>query len=203
MILMVLAFLAAGCSSEGDDKADDKADGSSAGGSSGSDSSADGSTPSPSKGSSKQTDGDGTDPMKNDNGAPGSPDKKGRQNVLFSRLPGNSTGACEKVGNGRDVKSGGFVGGAFDDARKSYGKVRPGVGRRQVRLYWIPQHSKPMAGVIVTATSGGKKVRVTEKQVSDVEQWKMYDTSITLPQGGTWTFRVTSGPDQGCFVASF
>ena len=77
------------------------------------------------------------------------------------------------------------------------------MGRKQVRLYWIPEHTKPMSGVTVTATSGGKKVRVTEKQVSDVEQWKFYDTNIALPQGGTWTFRVTSGPDQGCFVASF
>ncbi len=141
--------------------------------------------------------------MKVDHGAPGAVDAQGRQTALFENLPGNTTGACENVGGERDVKSGGFVGGAFDDARKSYGKVRQGMGRKEVRLYWMPLHAKPMGGVTVTATSGGKSVRVTQRVVADLEQWKFYDTNITLPQGGSWRFQVSSGADRGCFVASF
>jgi hypothetical protein len=141
--------------------------------------------------------------MKSDHGAPGTLDSQGRQTALFANLPGNTSGACETVGDRRDVKSGGFVGGAFDDARKSYNKVRQGMGRRQVRLYWMPEHTRPMGGVTVTATSAGQRVRVTQRQVADLEQWKFYDTNITLPQGGSWRFKVSSGADQGCFVASF
>jgi len=213
--LLVLVCLAAGCSSNNDDQAS---------GPSGTPTNSESSTPSGAKSSAaKSSDGpssgkasgggtsgttsgsgaDKIDPMKSDNGAPGALDAKGRQTVLFDRLPGNTSGACETVGDRRDVKSGGFVGGAFDDARKSYGKVRPGMGRKQVRLYWMPEHTKPMAGLTVTATSSGQKVRVTQRHVADVEQWKFYDTNITLPQGGSWRFQVSSGPDRGCFVASF
>jgi hypothetical protein len=141
--------------------------------------------------------------MVDDNGAPGTPDAKGRQTVVFQRLPGNTSGACVVVGGRRDVKSGGFVGGSFDDARKSYGKVRPGLNRKEVRLHWVPQHTKPMGGVTVVATSGNKSVRVTQRSVADAEQWKFYDTVVKLPSRGTWRFKVSSGPDHGCFVASF
>ncbi|HZJ06915.1 MAG TPA: hypothetical protein VFD59_15780 [Nocardioidaceae bacterium] len=141
--------------------------------------------------------------MNDDRGAPGDPDAKGRQTVLFGRVPGNASAACVVVGGRRDVKSGGFVGGPFDDARRSYGTMRPGLERKQVRLYWVPQHAKPMGGVTVTATSAGKRVRVTQRSVADAEQWKFYDTVITLPRGGSWRFQVSSGADRGCFVASF
>lgn len=196
---MVVACLVAGCSSKGDDKAD----GSSAGGSSGSDSSTDGSTQAPSDELSGTVNGDGTNPMVDDNGAPGSVDAKGRQTFLFKRIPGNTTGACVTVGNRRDVKSGGFVGGSFADARTSYGKTRQGMKPKQVRLYWIPVHSKPMGGVTVTATSGGDTVKITEREVADAEQWKFYYTVIALPHKGTWKFNASSGQDKGCFVATF
>ncbi len=144
-----------------------------------------------------------TDPNADDKGAPGAPDARGRQGVVFDRLPGNKTGACEVVGDRRDVKSGGFVGGAFDDARKSYGKVRPGLKPKQVRLYWVPEHAKPMGGVTVVATTAGARVKVVQRTAADAEQWKFYDTLIKLPSAGRWRFKVSSGADHGCFVATF
>jgi hypothetical protein len=187
---LVLACLVGGCSSGSDDKdasagkASDK-------------SSAVEPTASPGPGADK------IDPMVDDNGAPGKPDAKGRQTDVFDRVPGKKSDTCVTVGGDRDVKSGGFVGGPFDDARKSYGKARDGMTRKQVRLYWVPQHSQPMKGLTVTATSGGKTVKVTQRTVADAEQWKFYDTVIALPQAGSWRFKVSSGVDQGCFVASF
>jgi hypothetical protein len=155
-------------------------------------------SPSPSPGDSA------TDGMKDDNhGAPGDPDAKGRQTVFLDRYPEGADGSCQAVGNEHEVRSGGFVGGAFDDARKSYGKARPGMKPKQVRLYWFPEHTKPMKGVTVVATSAGKTVRVTQHDAADLEQWKFYDTNITLPTGGRWQFKVSSGPDHGCFVVSF
>ena len=136
-------------------------------------------------------------------GAPGLPDAKGRQSVVFTRLPGNTSGVCLPVAGRRDVRSGGFVTGPFDDARKSYGKVRPGFTRDQVRLYFVPLHSKPMNGVTVTATSGSTTVTKTQKTVADAEQWKFYDVILTLPKGGSWTIRAEAGQDSGCFRASF
>ena len=189
--VLVLACLVGGCSSGGDDQE------AAAGTPSDKSSAADGPSASPSPGADK------VDRMADDNGAPGKPDAKGRQTDVFERVPGKKSGACVAVGGERDVKSGGFLGGPFDDARKSYGKKREGMKRNQVRLYWVPQHSEPMKGVTVTATSGGKTVKVTQRNVADAEQWKFYDTNITLPNGGSWRFQVSSGVDQGCFVASF
>lgn len=196
-IPLVLVFLTAGCGGTKDDNAAGSASSASSGASGKPAAGAVGETPSPSPGVPTP------DPMEDDNGAPGSPDPQGRQSVVFDRVPGNKSGSCVNVGDERDVKSGGFVGGAFDDARKSYGKTRPGLKPKQVRLYWVPAHAKPMKGVTVTATSGGKKVRVTQRSVADAEQWKFYDTLITLPTSGKWTFRVASGVDRGCFVATF
>lgn len=196
-IPLVLICLASGCGGKQDDKADGSPSSSSSGGSDKASAGGAGETPSPSPRVPTP------DPMKDDNGAPGSPDAQGRQSVVFDRVPGNKSGSCVNVGAGRDVKSGGFVGGAFDDARKSYGKARPGLKPKQVRLHWVPAHARRMKGVTVTATSAGKKVRVTQRTVADAEQWKFYDTLITLPKGGKWTFRVSSDVDRGCFVATF
>jgi hypothetical protein len=151
----------------------------------------------------KPESGDTPDPGVNDNGAPGKVGKKGVQSAVFVRVPGSSAQSCVTVGSLRDVRSGGFVAGPFDDARRSYGKKKPGATLKQVRLYWVPRHSKPMSGVTVVASSGGQRVTVRQKQVADAEQWSFYDTLISLPHKGTWTFRATSGSDRGCFVAKF
>ena len=178
------------CNGHGDDKAGSSSPSTATAGSSST-------SPGTSRGASPSAGASPTDRINNDHGAPGQPDAQGRQTVVFDRVPGNTTGACEVVGARRDVKSGGFVAGAFDDARKSFGKKRPGSKRNEVRLYFVPAHAKKMPGLKVTATSGGQRVSVSQKVVSDAEQWKFYDTQIVLPKGGTWTFRASAGPDRG------
>lgn len=133
------------------------------------------------------------------------PDAAGRQTIVFDRVPGSKRASCVQVGDQRDVQSGGFVSGAWDEAREGYGEPGPGRSARQVRVYWVPLHTKPMPGLKVVATRAGDGERVTvrQKQVADADRWQFYDTVFTLPSGGTWTFRASAGQDAGCFVATF
>lgn len=133
------------------------------------------------------------------------PDAAGRQTIVFDRVPGSKRASCVQVGDQRDVQSGGFVAGAWDEARKGYGEPGPGRSARQVRVYWVPMHTKPMPGLKVVATRAGDGERVTvrQKRVADADRWQFYDTVFTLPSGGTWTFRASAGQDAGCFVATF
>lgn len=202
VLLTLFVLLVAGCggqdekaSPSGGDSSSTEESGSSSGSSSDDDSTA------PSDSGDKPS----ADPKVDDRGAPGSPTRKGLQTDVFSRVPGSASPGCQAVGDRRDMRSGGFVAGAFAEARASYGKGgRPGFKPRQIRLYWIPEHSRPMNGLALTATSSaGRTVRMTQRNVADAEQWKFYDTKIGLPTGGTWTFRVKSGQDRGCFSARF
>lgn len=208
---LVLVFLVSGCGGKDDAEKSSAGSSTSSGQGTGSNPSTPGASESAKAGSSAGAGGSGStgatispqQAAEDHRGAPGLPDAKGRQSVVFTRLPGNTSGACLPVAGRRDVRSGGFVTGPFDDARKSYGKARPGFTRNQVRLYFVPLHSKPMNGVTVTATSGSTTVTKTQKTVADAEQWKFYDVILTLPKGGSWTIRAEAGQDSGCFRASF
>lgn len=134
-----------------------------------------------------------------DRGAPGLPDAQGRQNDVLTRVPGNASAGCEPVGSRRDVRSGGFMAGPFDDVRTTWGTKREGFGRTEVRLYLVPRNAKAMPGVTLTATSGSQTVRITQDQVADAEQWRYYDVRIDLPERGRWILRATAGRDTGCF----
>lgn len=138
-------------------------------------------------------------------GAPGRPTKDGRQRDVFNRLPGTAAGGCLAVGTRRDVRSGGIVGGAFDEARSQFGTGEPGRPKGKVRLYWIPMHTDPMPGVTIKATHQASGQTTTERQtrVADTDQWKFYDTMITVDEPGLWRFVVTSGTDRGCFEVEF
>ncbi len=211
---LVLVFLVTGCGGKDDEEKSSAGSSTSSGQGTGSNPSTPSASESAKAGSSAGAGGSGStgstgatispqQAAEDHRGAPGLPDAKGRQSVVFTRLPGNTSGACLPVAGRRDVRSGGFVTGPFDDARKSYGKARPGFTRNQVRLYFVPLHSKPMNGVTVTATSGSTTVTKTQKTVADAEQWKFYDVILTLPKGGSWTIRAEAGQDSGCFRASF
>lgn len=141
-------------------------------------------------------------PSGGDPGAPGTPDAQGRQTDVFDRVPGSKSSSCVSVGDRRDIRSGGFVGGAFDEASKAYNTKRPGFAKKEVRLYWIPLHAGSMKGVQVTASSGGTTVKPTQSNQADADQWKFYDTTFKLPKSGTWTFKVSAGKDRGCFTAA-
>lgn len=219
-VALVLVFLASGCGGKDDAEKSSASSSASSGQGTGSNPSTPSTPGAPDAPSASETakagtsaDGDGSastgatispkQAAEDHRGAPGLPDAQGRQSVVFTRLPGNTSGTCLSVAGRRDVRSGGFVTGPFDDARKSFGKVRPGFTRNQVRLYFVPLHSKPMNGVTVTATSGSTTVSKTQKIVADAEQWKFYDVILTLPKGGSWTIRARAGQDSGCFRASF
>lgn len=129
------------------------------------------------------------------------PTKKGKQTAVFSRVPGKASG-CVVVSGKRDVRSGGIVGGPFDTVGQTWAKKQPGQPRRSAHFYWVPLHTAKMPGVTVVATHRGSGTRVEEHKDSygDAEQWKFYDTLLTLPKAGTWELRVEAGPDTGCFV---
>ena len=137
-----------------------------------------------------------------DDGAPGAPSENGGQADVFKGVPGARSPGCVAVGARRDVKSGGFVAGAFDDARRTFGKAQPGQPADVVRLYWVPLHAKRMPGIRIVATKAGSGSRgkVVRTTVADTQDWKFYDSQIRLPSGGTWTFRATAADDSGCFV---
>lgn len=132
------------------------------------------------------------------------PSKAGEQTVLLQRVPGSASAACHKVGARRDVRGGDFLAGPFDTAATLYGKKQTGLSRRNVRLYWVPLHSKPMSGLTLKLTNlqTGKSIVIRQKTVADAEQWKFYDTQLRLRQGGTWRAEASSGSDRGCFVFS-
>lgn len=144
------------------------------------------------------------DPLEVDDGEPGKRDKKGRQTDVFERVPGANEAKCVGVGGGRDLRSGGFVGGPFDDAVASYGTERAGFAKREVRLYFVPLNAASMPGLKVDASGpDGAKAKVRRVTKADTEEWQFYDATIRLPQAGRWTFQVTAGPDRGCFVVDF
>jgi hypothetical protein len=130
------------------------------------------------------------------------PTKTGEQTAVIRRVPGKSTTQCVDVGSQRDVRAGGFVAGAFDDARKAYGHTQPGHSKRTVRLYFVPLHAEKMPGLKLkfTHVSSGTTVTTRQKQVADAEQWKFYDTYTVLEQGGTWRVKASAGPDKGCLI---
>lgn len=130
------------------------------------------------------------------------PTKTGEQTAVLHRVPGKATNSCVNVGSQRDVRAGGFVAGAFDDARRAYGHTQPGHAKRTVRLYFVPLHADKMPGLTLkfTNVSSGATVTTHQKQTADAEQWKFYDTYTVLDQGGTWRVRATAGPDTGCLI---
>lgn len=130
------------------------------------------------------------------------PDKAGRQRAVFKRVEGNDTGDCIDATGRRNVKSGGFMAGPFDDAVTAWGKASDGLKRNEIRLYWVPLHAKKMPGVTITARQRGGtgRVTVTEDAVGEAESWKYYPVTITLPEAGTWVLRGKAGRDAGCFT---
>ncbi|WP_205471499.1 hypothetical protein [Nocardioides sp. SYSU D00038] len=119
----------------------------------------------------------------------------GEQTDVLEALEGDARPGCVPVRAARDVRSGGFGAGPFDDLRRTF---RPG---RAARLYLVPQHSEEMPGVVLTArhTGSGATVEVAEDHVSDADQFLFYDVELRLPRAGTWELRAAAGPDRGCW----
>ena len=126
------------------------------------------------------------------------------QRGVLARLPGSDSGQCVSVGDRRDVRSGGIAAGPFDTARQGYGTtIQPGLSRRTVRLYWIPEHSASMPGLTVRMQrlqpEPGSAQTIRQQDWADADQWRFYDTNLEFPSAGTYRLRVTAGQDSGCF----
>jgi hypothetical protein len=126
------------------------------------------------------------------------------QSGVLARLPGSDSGQCVSVGDRRDVRSGGIAAGPFDTAREGYGtSIQPGLSRRTVRLYWIPEHSESMPGLTVRMQrlqpDPGSAQTIRQQDWADADQWRFYDTNLEFPSAGTYRLRVTAGQDSGCF----
>jgi hypothetical protein len=163
----------------------------------------------PSAKSGGASDTPSADPSQGEDGQAGSdadenaqPTKSGQQTAVLGRVAGKTSSTCVSVGSGRDLRSGGFLGGPFDTARAQYGHAQPGQSKRTVRLYFVPLHAGTMPGVTLKFTNlqTGRTVTTRQKQVADAEQWKFYDTTTVLKSGGTWRVRAVAGSDKGCFV---
>lgn len=129
------------------------------------------------------------------------PDRKGRQTAVLDRAKGKKDGSCVDAGSARDLRSGQFLAGPFDDAAGQWGTSDQGLGKQEIQLYWVPLNAKKMPGIAVTATheQSGAKVSAVRSDVGDAEQWKFYNVVLSLPEAGTWVLRGRAGKDSGCF----
>lgn len=121
-----------------------------------------------------------------------------RQTDVLERLPGSPGSGCVAVGSARDVRSGGFAAGPFDTASS---EVR---GKASTfRLYFIPEHSKTMPGVVVSGrnTQTGATFERRQRDVADAEQFRFYDLQLPA-SSGTWRITATAGPDAGCWTVA-
>lgn len=144
------------------------------------------------------------DSRKVDDGEPGEPDKQGRQSDVFERVAGSAGYRCANVGESRDVRSGGFVAGPFDDAVEQYGSSTLQGNSREIQLYFVPRHAAKMQDLRLRPTGPeGQPGRVTRVGQGSTGEWRFYDTSIVVPEGGRWTVRVSAGVDRGCFIVNF
>lgn len=126
--------------------------------------------------------------------------RRNAQQQVLDTLPGDPGGDCVEVGDDRDVRSGGFGAGPFDDAAVAVPAVD---GALTVRVYWIPEHADGSETLIVRAMpeSGGPPVVQKVPGLSDAAQWLYYDTTLILPSAGTWQLEASAGHDRGCFIA--
>lgn len=140
-----------------------------------------------------------------DEGPVGAPTRNGKQSGVFAQVPGSKAVECVDVGDARDMRSGGFVAGAFDDARAQFGTKAPGRKRGQIRVYWIPLHAAKMRGLTVDVTrlETGASTTVRQQRVADADEWQFYDTFLTVDAPGRWRFEARSGNDRGCFEVDF
>jgi hypothetical protein len=140
--------------------------------------------------------------------------KRGIQVSVLENLPGTTTSNCVAVGKHRDVRSGTFAAGPFDvrsgtfaagpfdDARRSYDEND--LQRREVRLYFVPVHSRTMPGLQLTVTdrASGDQFTVDQETWGRTDNLRYYNSYVTFPHAGTWTITATAGKDQGCWIAT-
>jgi hypothetical protein len=129
------------------------------------------------------------------------------QVAAFRGQPGSAGARCVRVGDHRDVRSGGFLAGPFGADQQAFAAAYRQDGRRtELKIYWIPLHVGHMAVLTVQATlSGGTAVTHTTNrgQVAAGGRAVFYPTAVPIPAPGTWRLTGRAGANWGCFVVTF
>lgn len=127
------------------------------------------------------------------------------QATVLDRLPGPARG-CAPVAGQRDVRSGDFGAGPFDEARSTFQAQTSAGTPATVRLYFIPAGGAdrtPGLTVTVRNTETGVQRTVRQRETSDADRWTFYDTQVPISEPGRYRLQARSGSDVGCFVVDF
>lgn len=128
------------------------------------------------------------------------------QASAFRDVPGSPADRCVRVGDHRDVRSGGFVAGNFAAGEQLFTAARQQAHQRgAVKIYWIPLHVGHMPELAVRATllSGQAHVRAYQNQVAAGGGYVFYPSVVPIPVPGTWKLIATAGSNTGCFIVTF
>jgi hypothetical protein len=129
------------------------------------------------------------------------------QTGAFRGMPGSPADRCVRVGNHRDVRSGGFLAGNFGADEQRFAAAYQQTRRHTaVKIYWIPLHVDHMPELAVQATLlPGRTVTRTyhQNQVAAGTDIVFYPSGVPIPVPGTWQLTAKAGPNQGCFIVTF
>ncbi len=122
-------------------------------------------------------------------------------------MPGSPAYRCVRVGDHRDVRSGGFLAGNFGADEQLFAATYQQTQRHsQVKIYWIPLHVDHMPELAVQATLlPGRTVTRTysQNQVATAGGDVFYPSGVPIPVPGTWKLAAKAGPNKGCFIVTF
>jgi hypothetical protein len=126
---------------------------------------------------------------------------------VFRGKPGSAADTCVRVGDHREVRSGGFLAGPFAADRQFFAAAYQQRGQRtEVKLYWVPLHVGHMTGLAVQATLlGGSQLTraIDQRQVAAGGNFVFYPSAVPIPAPGTWQLTGRAGADRGCFIVTF
>lgn len=129
------------------------------------------------------------------------------QTGAFHGMPGSSAYRCVRVGDHRDVRSGGFLAGNFGADQQLFAAAYQQAQRHtEVKIYWIPLHVGHMSVLAVQATLlPGRTVTRTyhQDQVATAGGDVFYPSGVPIPVPGTWKLVATAGRNRGCFIVTF
>jgi hypothetical protein len=124
------------------------------------------------------------------------------QASVFRAVPGSPADQCVRVGDHRDVRSGGFVAGNFAADEQLFIATQQ---RSAVKIYWIPLHVGHMPELAVQATllSGHAYAHAYQNQVAAGGGYVFYPSVVPIPVPGTWKLVARAGSNMGCFIVTF
>ena len=129
------------------------------------------------------------------------------QTGAFHGMPGSPVDRCVRVGNHRDVRSGGFLAGNFGADEQGFAAAYQQTRRHTAeKIYWIPLHVGRMSqlAVQVTLLPGRALTRTYHQtQTATGGGHVFYPSEVPIPVSGTWQLTAKAGPNEGCFIVTF